>query len=141
MQSSRKFVYFSFVFLCTLFATPVIGYNFHELVGYWVFLIFVIELPIWVLLSKDTITELNNSDTGSKFMRVTVRVIASLPSLSFGLLALCIGIAIVLWVLYNLLIETQSEYSGSLLIPSFGIAPLLIYWGFKTVKHVLLMRS
>jgi hypothetical protein len=52
--------------------------------------------------------------------------------LVFGMLALCIGTAIVLWVCYNLFIERQPEFSGNSVLPSFGIGPVMIavgvYW-------------
>jgi hypothetical protein len=48
----------------------------------------------------------------------------------FGLLAVVIGGGIVLWVLWNLLIERAPEYDRAPKFGLFGIAPALLYFGF-----------
>jgi len=52
--------------------------------------------------------------------------------LVFGSLAVLIGVAIIVWVGYNWLIERQPQFSGSRIFPSLGIAPVTvavgIYW-------------
>ena len=52
--------------------------------------------------------------------------------LLFGSLAVIIGVAIILWVCYNLFIERQPEFTGSSLLPSFGIGAAMVavsvYW-------------
>jgi type IV secretory pathway TrbL component len=60
-----------------------------------------------------------------------------------GLLASVIGTAIIVWVLYNVFIEVQPEYTGPTLIASlgsFGISiPMVgigIYWFKRGYQHL-----
>lgn len=52
--------------------------------------------------------------------------------LVFGLLAVMIGLSIIMWVLYNHVVERQPEFTGPRFFGGFGIAlPMLsvgIYW-------------
>jgi len=51
----------------------------------------------------------------------------------FALLALLIGSGMILWILYNELVERQPQYVRPPLAGAFGIAPLMLafgwYWG------------
>lgn len=52
--------------------------------------------------------------------------------LVFGVLAVLMGLSIIIWVLYNYLVERQPEFSGPKYFVGFGVAlPMLsvgIYW-------------
>ena len=52
--------------------------------------------------------------------------------LAFGLFGVLFGAAIIIWVLYNYLVERQPEFSGPRVFSGFGAAvPMLtvgIYW-------------
>ena len=57
----------------------------------------------------------------------------------FGLVCLMAGIAIVGWVLYNIFVEHQKEYSGPRLIfglGSFGVGLPLVLYGWFTLQSV-----
>jgi hypothetical protein len=51
----------------------------------------------------------------------------------FALLALLIGSSMIVWILYNELVERQPQYVRPPLAGAFGIAPLMLafgwYWG------------
>ena len=56
-----------------------------------------------------------------------------------AILALAIGSSIILWVLYNELVETLPQYRGPMLIGTFGIAPAMIltglHWGRQALRR------
>ena len=131
-EVKRLYIVFS-LFVFTFFSIPIIGYNAKEYVGYAIFLFFVILLPLLVLTSRDALAALNDSNNGSLF----ARFLASLPTLVFGLLSTGIGLAIVIWILYNFFIERQPEFTGVSIFAGFGIAPALIIFGLSTLKVII----
>ena len=62
--------------------------------------------------------------------------IASLPAFSFGLIALVTGLTLIVWVLYNVLVERQPEFRWS---PwqGFGIGPPLVVAGWIWMRRAL----
>jgi len=56
-----------------------------------------------------------------------ILIFLGIPQALLGLVCLSFGIAMVLWVLYNSLIERQPEYSGGFF--TFGIGPICIVFG------------
>lgn len=54
-------------------------------------------------------------------------VLMGVPQALFGLACAGIGVAIIVWVLYNTFVERQSEYSGGFM--TLGIGPLLVLFG------------
>lgn len=58
--------------------------------------------------------------------------------LLFALSSLGIGVAIILWILYNLLIKRQPEFTG--FKGSFGVAPLLIGVGWLWLRGIFAKR-
>lgn len=123
-------------FLISIILVPVVGHNFNDYVGYLLFVIFVIELPIVVVMSRDVLFRLNTSENDNVPFRLAVRTLASIPSFVFGATSVFIGLAIVGWVLYNVFIETLPAYTGHMLLPSLGIGPILVYWGYSTLKSI-----
>lgn len=128
-------------FSISIILVPFVGHNSQGLVGYLLFLIFFIELPIVVVMSRDVLFELNTSSSGSIIFRLLIRAIASLPSFIFGATSICIGIVIIGWVMYNVFIERLPEYTGYALLPSLGIGPVLVYWGYSNIKSILGMEE
>lgn len=69
------------------------------------------------------------------------RLVLGTVQFLFGLLAACIGLSIILWILYNLLIERQPEYTDSgsyaliLLIFIGGLRWLAGAWTWLRRKH------
>ncbi|MEJ2425100.1 MAG: hypothetical protein P8101_11690, partial [Candidatus Thiodiazotropha sp.] len=88
-----------------------------------------------VLISADALHALDADSVGKEAARVVVRLIASGPALMFGLLGIICGGAIGAWVLYNLLIERQPEFTGSF-IAGFGIGPALLLFGLRMVMSI-----
>ena len=58
-----------------------------------------------------------------------IGILLSLPQAIFGLSSVLLGLAIILWVAYNFLVERQPEFTGGV-IPSLGIGPLLLVAGW-----------
>jgi hypothetical protein len=58
--------------------------------------------------------------------------------LVFGILAVSMGTAIILWVCYNELVSRRPEYTGTHLLAPLGIGPAMIgvgvYW-LRTLKR------
>ena len=59
---------------------------------------------------------------------------------AFALLALLIGSGMIVWILYNELVERQPQYTRPPLAGAFGIAPLMLvfgwYWGQDALAHL-----
>jgi len=57
----------------------------------------------------------------------------------FSILALAIGSGIIVWVLYNELVERLPQYQRPPLVGTFGIAPAMILvglrWGRQTLSY------
>ena len=126
--------------MTNFFLIPILGYYANFLVGYSIFTFFVVLFPLYVLCSKDALENLSTVSSSTKYAYVTW-LIASLPTLLFGLLAVGIAAAIILWVLYNSLIERQPEFTGGTIFGGFGIAPIMLYFGFRALKSLWVKSS
>jgi len=120
------------VLVVSLGATPLIG----DYAGYSIFVGLVLALPAYILTSKDTLNYLNENNSDSGATRVSARVVASFPALTFGIGSVIIGVGIIGWVLYNYLIERQPEFTGSIVFAGLGIGPALIYFGYSFIKNM-----
>jgi hypothetical protein len=58
-----------------------------------------------------------------------IGILLSIPQAIFGLISVLLGLAIILWVAYNFLVERQPEFTGGV-IPSTGIGPALVAAGW-----------
>ena len=106
-----------------------------EAVGYLVFTLCVVLFPILVLSMVDALRSIRRERSASKPTKA-LAVLLALPSLLMGLVALSIGVSIVLWVLYNVFIHREPEYTGPTLVyslGSFGIGVPLIALGVRWV--------
>lgn len=92
----------------------------------WFFILSATSLPLIILYWMDFGQEIRNSKHRHVLVRA-VGILMGVPQALFGLVCFISGIAIVLWVLYNTLIERQPHYSGGLL--TFGIGPALTFFG------------
>jgi len=70
-------------------------------------------------------------------------LLKGLTYLFAAFLAIGIGLAIITWVLYNIFIEVQPQYTGPSFITglgSFGISvPMVVigfYWFKRSIKHL-----
>jgi hypothetical protein len=62
------------------------------------------------------------------------------PLALFGFVCFGAGVAIIVWVLYNVFVERQKEYSGPrfvLDLGSFGVGVPLLLYGWFTLRSVL----
>ncbi|QSX42399.1 hypothetical protein [Shewanella cyperi] len=134
-HDAKRLLYIASAFLAVLILIPVIGRLANSYVGYFLFLEFVVLLPLLVLMSADALHALDVDPGGKKAARVAVRLIASGPVLVFGLLGIICGGAGIVWVLYNLLIERQPEFNGSF-YAGFGIGPAVLLFGIAKVLSV-----
>lgn len=86
-------------------------------------------VPIFILCWIEFGTELRAIENPGWLLKL-LGMLFGIPQLLFGLVALAIGLAITGWVLFNVFIERQPEYSGGYF--SLGVAPALIvvawYW-------------
>jgi len=57
-------------------------------------------------------------------------MLAALVKGVFALLALLIGSSVIVWILYNELVERQPEYVRPPLAGPLGIAPLMLFFGW-----------
>ena len=57
----------------------------------------------------------------------------ALPQAIVGLLSLCMGLAIIGWVLYNSFVERLPGYSGGFL--TFGVSTALALFGFGLLRN------
>jgi amino acid transporter len=59
------------------------------------------------------------------------------PIAMLGLASLAIGLGIMGWVLFNVFIEHQPSYTGKAWLPSFGIGPVLVVFGWRRLRRPL----
>ena len=90
-----------------------------------------IGIPVLILTWIEFGDYLRTKENASLLVR-TIGFIFGVPQALFGLISLGIGLAIVLWVLYNTFIEQQKEYSGGFL--TLGMSPLFIMFGLFLIK-------
>ncbi|MCG7657544.1 hypothetical protein [Wielerella bovis] len=109
--------------------------QFGEPDGTWQFIWFI----VWLLLAFPILL-LRLFEAGSVWRQSNHwfgRLIGwffGLFHLLFALLTFSIGVAIILWILYNLLIEQHPEFMGSL--GGFGIAPIMIVLGWFWLRGI-----
>ena len=82
-------------------------------------------IPFGILKSVDYY----KSNSGNSLVSRTFNVLFRAPLALFGLICLAIGISIIVWVLYNELIEKQESYPGGFKGFGMGIPILLLGWG------------
>ncbi len=90
------------------------------------FVVFILGFILSVLYSFDLGRQLRAVDSPNLPQRV-LGVVFGLPQAAFGIISICIGLALICWVLYNSFVERLPEYSGGFL--TLGIGPLLISGG------------
>lgn len=91
---------------------------------------FGLGIPVGLVLSIlywfDLAQELRDTPNPSRRVRLA-SILMGVPQALFGLLCVCIGLAIVGWVVYNTFVQRQPEYTGGFL--TLGIGPALVLFG------------
>ena len=94
-------------------------------------LLILIWLPLLILGVFDRIDNIEWGENKSA-LSTMMRIFLATPKALLGLVSILFGVAIVVWVFYNVFIERQPSYTGPALVyslSSFGIGPALIYIG------------
>lgn len=94
--------------------------------GYFILLL-LIGLPAAILFWFDLGRELRATPSPTRTERA-LGLAMGVPQVLFGLLCAGIGLMLVLWILYNLLVEQQSQFRIPSL-PALGGGPLMIVVG------------
>jgi hypothetical protein len=87
---------------------------------------FFICIPLTVLYWIDLGRELRNTRNSTRVTRA-LGIVMGVPQALFGLACAAVGLAIIVWVIYNTFVERQPEYSGGFM--TLGIGPTLILFG------------
>ena len=95
----------------------------------WFGLLSAIALPLAILYTFELGTELRRQP--GRMARVAGWILG-IPQTLFAITAIGIGIAIVAWVLYNLLVERQPEFRGG----SIGLVIALILFGIGWLSRL-----
>jgi hypothetical protein len=80
------------------------------------------------------------TNDGATLFRRIFNAVFRVPLAMFGFVCLVAGVAIIGWVLYNVFVERQKEYSGPRFIigeGSFGVAVPLVLFGWFTIRSVV----
>jgi hypothetical protein len=96
----------------------------------------MLVIPIGVLQGIDFFRTNDGNTTFSRIFNALFRV----PLALFGLVCLISGIAIIGWVVYNVFVERQKEYSGPsfvLGLGSFGVGLPLVLYGWFTLRSAV----
>lgn len=96
----------------------------------WFGLLSVVALPLAILYTFELGTELRRHP--GRMARVAGWILG-IPQTLFAITAISIGVAIVVWVLYNLLVERQAEFRGG----SIGLVIGLILVGAGCLSRLL----
>jgi hypothetical protein len=109
----------------------------HGLVCPVVFTVYIFVLiPFGILRMID----FYRTNEGTTMLMRVFNALFRVPLALFGLLSLVIGVSIICWVLYNILVERQKEYSGPRFLAgwrSFGIGVPLVLFGWSILRSVL----
>ena len=93
-------------------------------------------IPIGILRMID----FYRTNDGTTLPRRVFNVLFRVPLALFGLACLLAGVAIIGWVLYNVLVERQKEYTGPrwvIGLGSFGVGVPLVMFGWYTLRSVM----
>jgi hypothetical protein len=93
-------------------------------------------IPFGILRMIDFYRTNDGRTVLSRIFNVMFRV----PLALFGVVCLVAGVALIGWVLYNVFVERQKEYSGPRFIfglGSFGVGLPLVLYGWFTLRSVL----
>lgn len=116
-----------------------IAFTDHEgwLTAWFVGFIFL-GIPLLILTAGDLAYACRTAPSRSPMLSAAAFILG-VPQALFALLTVAIGLAIIVWVLYNTFIERQPQYSGGFL--TFGVAPVMLVVGIAWLKRTLVRRE
>lgn len=122
-------------YLLIYLGVPVVGLILnHETITAVLAIIYIFLLiPFGILRMID----FYRSNDGTSALSRTFNLLFRVPLGLFGLVCVAVGFGIIGWVLYNLFVERQKEYSGPSFISglgSFGVSVPLILFGWFTLR-------
>jgi hypothetical protein len=95
-------------------------------------LLILIWLPLMILGVFDRIDKIEWGKNRSTLSAMT-RILLATPKALLGLVSILFGVAMIVWVFYNVFVERQPSYTGPDSVYSlspFGIGPTLIFVGW-----------
>ena len=98
----------------------------------WFVLFIFVGLPVFIMSVMDLGKTLRESQSPS-YLVMILGMLLGVPQALLGLVAIALGAAIVVWVLYNTFVERQPEYTGGFL--TFGLGPALILVGWYWLRQ------
>jgi predicted permease len=91
-------------------------------------------IPFGILVLIDFYRSNDGTTLSSRAFNVLFRV----PLALLGLICLVVGVTIVGWVLYNVFIERQDEYTGFVVgLGSFSVGVALAIYGWDTLRSLI----
>ena len=97
-------------------------------------------IPVGILRLIDFYRTNDGATSFSRIFNVLFRV----PLALFGFVCLVAGVAIIGWVLYNVFVERQEQYSGPSFVfglGSFGVGVPLVLYGWSTLRSVMRRKA
>lgn len=107
------------MFVGMFFVIPLVGRNTTGYVGYFLFIEFVVLLPLVILYAKDVRKSLPRGPGGGGVVAFVTRLLATMLSWVFGTVIGFVGVTIAGWILYVMLFEHNAGIGGSMI---FGLA-------------------
>jgi hypothetical protein len=125
-------------YLLVYLGVPIVaGIISHETVRATLAIIYILVLiPFGIL----RLIDFYRSNDGTTLPRRVFNVLFRVPLALFGLVCLVAGAGIIGWVLYNVIIERQAEYTVPSFIVglgSFGISVPLLLYGWMTLRSAV----
>lgn len=94
----------------------------------------LVGVPMIIVSYLDYVRSRRARELAAGSSRVVTRVLST-PVVLLGVVSLAFGLAMVVWVLYNLLIERQPQFSQATFLPTLGVGPVLIVFGIQCMRR------
>lgn len=99
----------------------------------WEISLILVAFPIFIMTWFDFSEAVRQLDSPHIAIKIFA-ILFGIPQALFGLISIGIGVSLIVWVIYNLLIEQQAQYTGGLLTLGFG--PAMVLFGYVLVRSV-----
>ena len=122
------------VYLLVYLGVPIVaGELTNQTVGAVLGIVYIFLLVPFGILK---LIDFYRTNDGTTFFTRIFNVLFRVPLALFGLMCLVAGVAIIGWVLFNVFVERQKEYSGPSFVVglgSFGVSVPLVLYGWITL--------